>query len=207
MKDSPSPEEKLLRLIRGEKRPKKAQTLAAQEAALPKKTIPELTIPSQQKSTQPERFPLRTFMTTLFIVSFFFLLSAFLYPMLNLSRVKLPEVTKEEVKTSSASGLEVKPLESYLEGIQQRQIFRAATVSDVVPVSTVAVTNTLDLFKDMTLVGIISSDPPQAVIEDKKTQKTYYLTRGQAIGDLKVDDIQEGKVILDYLGTKYELYL
>ncbi|MFH0827369.1 MAG: hypothetical protein V1923_05780 [Candidatus Omnitrophota bacterium] len=207
MKDSLSPEEKLLKLIRGEKKPKKAQTLAAQEASLPKKTIPELTISSQQKSAQPKSFPLRTFMTSFLIVSVFFLLSAFLYPVLDLSRVKLPEVTKGEARTPSTSGPDVKPLESYLEGVQQRQIFRAATVSDVVPVSSAAVTNTLDLFKDMTLVGVISSDPPQAVIEDKKTQRTYYLTRGQAIGDLKIDDIQEGKVILDYLGTKYELYM
>lgn len=208
MKDSLSPEEKLLKLIREEKKPKKAAVVAALEAAVPKKTVPELAVETRQASPQLRSFRSSLFMIGLLVVSVFFSLSAFIYPMLDLSKVKLPEVTKEEeVGIPTVSGPEVKPLESYLEGVMQRQIFRAATVSDVVPVSTAAVTNTLDLFKDMTLIGIISSDPPQAVIEDKKTQKTYYLNVGQAIGDLKVDRIQEGKVILDYLGTKYELYL
>ncbi|KPK98759.1 MAG: hypothetical protein AMJ95_02625 [Omnitrophica WOR_2 bacterium SM23_72] len=212
MKDSLSPEEKLLKLIRGEKKSKKAVGIIRQGSAMPEKVIPAVKgdvsiFSSQQASMQPKGFPLRTSIIAFLILSVLFMLSAFLYPIFNLSKVKLPEVTKEQVKTSSTSSLNVKPLESYLEGVQQRQIFRAATVSDVLPISSAAVTNTLDLFKDMTLVGIISSDPPQAVIEDKKTQKTYYLTRGQAIGDLKVDDIQEGKVIVDYLGTKYELYL
>ncbi len=209
MKDNLSPEEKLLKLIREEKKPKKATVVAvAHEAAVLKKAAVELAVETRQAGLPLRNFHSPWFLMGFLVVSLFFSLSAFIYPMLDLSKVRLPEVTKEKGTAGPlASGPEVKPLESYLEGLTQRQIFRAVSVSDVVPVSTAAVTNTLDLFKDMTLIGIISSNPPQAVIEDKKTQKTYYLSVGQAIGDLTVDHIQEGKVILDYLGTKYEMYL
>ncbi len=65
----------------------------------------------------------------------------------------------------------------------------------------------IDLIKDMSLVGIIAGENPQAIIEDKKTQKTFYLSRGQFMGEFQVKEIKEGKVILDYKGQSYELYM
>ncbi|MCM8789708.1 MAG: hypothetical protein NC916_01615, partial [Candidatus Omnitrophica bacterium] len=65
----------------------------------------------------------------------------------------------------------------------------------------------LEATKDLKLLGIIFGDNPQAIIEDAKNQKTYYLNREQSIGDFIVEDIRDGKVILDYQGQKFELYL
>ncbi|MFH1458634.1 MAG: hypothetical protein ABIG31_05700 [Candidatus Omnitrophota bacterium] len=212
MKDSFSPEEKLLKLIRGEKK-QKAPLEKAEKAEKGGDSVFPPTGKHRKIETLPfphriRRFPFASLTALVITVSACFLAAAFVYPMLGISRVKLPEVTEgEEAGMNQGFSPEAKPLESYLEGVGARQIFAAVSVSEIAPVPAAAVTNTLDLFKDMTLVGIVSSDPPQAVIEDKKTQKTYYLSRGQSMGDLKVEDIQEGKVILDYLGTKYELYM
>lgn len=57
------------------------------------------------------------------------------------------------------------------------------------------------------LVGIITGDNPQAIIEDKKAQKTYYLNKGQSFDGYVVEEILEGKVTLDYEGKKISLFL
>ena len=57
------------------------------------------------------------------------------------------------------------------------------------------------------LVGIVPGDNPQAIIEEKKSQKTYYLIKGQAINDIVVEDINENKVILNYKGKRTTLFL
>ena len=57
------------------------------------------------------------------------------------------------------------------------------------------------------LVGIIAGDNPQAIIEDKKAQKTYYLNKGQSFNGYVVEDILEDKVVLDYEGKKISLFL
>ena len=213
MSDSLSPEEKLLKLIKGEGGPKSSDKKIINRIAAPGKKGDVSVLPSLGKYKKTEtspffRFQLQHLLTVVLALSVAFLTTAFLYPMLGLNKIKLPAVEKDdEILTTSEVKPEVKPLESYLAGLKSKQIFAASVSSDGSSAQPVAVTSTLDLFKDITLVGIISSNPPQAVIEDKKTQKTYYLSRGQSIGDLKVDDIQEGKVVLDYSGTKYELYM
>jgi type II secretory pathway component PulC len=224
MKDSPSPEEKLLKLIRGEKKQKVTSVAISQEAVVDKKIISQVPqVKPQVKSKVPTlaqvKFTPHQFgagftpqginklMIVIIVASIIFLIAAFMYPIFGLSKVKLPAVTKEEgsLATQEAEA-DVKPLESYLEGLKSKQIFSAASTQEASTTPTSA-SNTMDLIKDISLVGIITSDPPQAVIEDKKTQKTYYLSNGQSIGDLKVEDIKEGKVILNYLGTNYELYM
>ena len=57
------------------------------------------------------------------------------------------------------------------------------------------------------LVGIIAGDNPQAIIEDKKAQKTYYLNKGQSFNGYVVEEISENKVILDCEGKKISLFL
>ena len=57
------------------------------------------------------------------------------------------------------------------------------------------------------LVGIIAGDNPQAIIEDKKAQKTYYLNKGQSLDGYIVEEIYEDKVTLNYEGKKVSLFL
>lgn len=64
-----------------------------------------------------------------------------------------------------------------------------------------------DILKDINLLGIVSGEKPQAIIEDKKTQKTYFLNKGDSFGQVKVLEIKEGKVLLDYRGKNFDLFL
>ena len=55
------------------------------------------------------------------------------------------------------------------------------------------------------LLGIITGDEDQAVIEDKSGEKSYFLYKGDSFKDFTVYDIKESRVILDYRGEKIEL--
>jgi hypothetical protein len=59
----------------------------------------------------------------------------------------------------------------------------------------------------LTLTGVVSGDPPQAIIEDTQTQKTYFLVAGQAIEDAVLEQVMDDRVILDLHGEKIELSL
>jgi hypothetical protein len=57
------------------------------------------------------------------------------------------------------------------------------------------------------LVGIVPGASPQAIVEDKKNQKTYYLVKGQSINGISVEEINEDKVVLEYKGKSMTLFL
>lgn len=60
----------------------------------------------------------------------------------------------------------------------------------------------------LTLIGIVAGDPPQAILEDAQTKKTHFVSKGQGlIEGLSVEEIQENRVILDLDGEKIELSL
>ncbi len=66
----------------------------------------------------------------------------------------------------------------------------------------VSVGPTLGNFK---LVGILWSDNPQAMIENSKEQKTYFVSNGDKIGDLDVKKIMKDKVMLGKDDQEWEL--
>lgn len=207
MKDNISPEEKLLRLIKGQKKqnlPITAKPAAASENMETVKPNPKISLlPLLQRYSS--FLETRKIILGVFIAACLYLTISLVYPWFGLRKIKLPKTS--EAKFSEARPEpkeEVKPLEFYQQGIANRSIFGSAgSQAGAMPASAASV----DLMKDINLVGVISGANPQAVIEDKKTQKTYYVTKGQFIGEMQVEDIQEGKIIINYRGQRYELYL
>lgn len=60
----------------------------------------------------------------------------------------------------------------------------------------------------LNVIGLVDGDPPQAIIEDAQTQKTYFVAAGQHVTDgLVVTDIREDRVVLDLNGQTIELSL
>lgn len=214
MKDNLSPEEKLLNLIKGG-RFSKSPALPSREASRHKKIFPG-TIGTKSDVQYSVKSLTGTHLTFAYIqklmlvlaaISCIYLLSSFLYPLLGLKEIQLPETPDNNPPTAfSDTALEKKtaPYEFYLQGLGNRQIFSANSAQEDTVTSSVADS---DLIKNISLVGIISGDNPQAVIEDKNLNKTYYLNKGQFIGELQIEDIKEGRVILNFKGQRYELYL
>jgi len=196
MRDNQSPEEKLLRLIKGQK---KIPPLAAQK----KPAAQESPVSKSPKNIL--NFNRQKIIALAFIIGGIYLAWSFAYPFRALKESGLPKVSaKEAGKLDLDLEAGKKPIEFYQQEFSGRQIFSGVKEGGAgAPASGVNV----DLTKDINLVGIISGEPAQAVIEDVKTKKTYYVTRGQFIGEFQVDDIQEGKIIINYNGQKYELYM
>jgi hypothetical protein len=57
------------------------------------------------------------------------------------------------------------------------------------------------------LIGIITGAQLQAAIEDKASKRTYFVYKGEQIEDVVVDDVLDNKVILDYKGQTFDLML
>jgi len=203
MKENISPEEKLLRLIKGKKSPffsKKNNKNIAKSSNLTQALRGAIDYLSGT-FLNPAHFS--RIIPILLIISLIYLSITFIYPLVALRNIQVPKVN---IQNSSSVEPQIKeeskPYESYLQGLNKRQIFSSSVnaSSSNLPAAAGA-----DVIKDLNLVGIISGENPQAIIEDKKSQKTYYLIKGQAIGELQIEDIQEGKIILNYRGQRYEL--
>ncbi|MBF0522520.1 MAG: hypothetical protein HQL24_05620 [Candidatus Omnitrophica bacterium] len=140
------------------------------------------------------------------IVSFLYCAIVFGYSSACLKEIKiLPPMAKLTLHNNKRILKKEKPLEAYLTNVENRNIF---SFSDLNSVQEKAVrVNGMDSMKDIMLVAILLGENPQAAIQNKNTQKIFYVTRGQFVGELQVDDIQEGKVFLNYNGTRYEFDL
>ncbi len=90
----------------------------------------------------------------------------------------------------------LKPFSFYLESVKKRDIFRMGKSSlenaDVISSKASAAAQTLKL------VGISWSDSPDVMIEDTKASKTYFVKKGQMVGDFQVEAIYKDKVNLRY---------
>lgn len=62
-----------------------------------------------------------------------------------------------------------------------------------------------DLIENLCLVGIARDDELNAMIEDKKSGKTFFLKKGESFHQLKIEKILVDRVILEYEGKEFEL--
>lgn len=189
MNENISPEEKLLRLIRNSPKPQR------EEKAVFRTPFPRL-------SQKPVDFSFaRKIIWVCFILSCIYLIFSFTVPYKQAQIAQAPEPAHPK---PASEGPAIKPYDVYAQAINKRRIFAGAQES--ARQAGEAIVNQ-DLTKDFVLTGIISGDNPQAVIENKKAQKIYYLNKGQFIDGFQVADIQEGKVVLQHDDQKFELYL
>ena len=107
----------------------------------------------------------------------------------------IPETVRSDVKDKSALG----GLADYLAKVKKRNIFemgaakKAVSLIDAGPSS-----KAVEATQNLRLVGISWSDSPDAMIEDIKALKTFFVKKGQMIGEVQVEAITKEKVILRY---------
>jgi type II secretory pathway component PulC len=205
MTDNILPEEKLLRLIKGGKNLASNASGADNSEEYSKRTKKREKFP--QINFNYGKFSLRRISVLLLIFSLLYLLSSFIYPMFNQKTIEISKSEKNagyRITKKELPAIAQKPLTHYLEATSAKKIFKNPSLKE--PAGPVGAASA-DLIRDINLVGIISGPEPQAIVEDKKAQKTYYLRKGQYIGELQLEDILTGKIILNYNGQKFELYL
>lgn len=205
MKEGIPPEEKLLRLIKNQN---KQGNIFPDKKTVIKDIASAPAVQISFSNLLKKYFPFLTtqrIIAAVFVVSCFYLAASFIYPLFSKKERFLeiaPEVKSELTKEPLQ---EAKPYEFYLQGVKGKKVFSTTTAVEKERPSVSA--STAESSKGFNLIGIISGENPQAIIEDKASGKTYYLNEGQFIGEFCAEDIQEDKVILDRNGQKLELFL
>jgi type II secretory pathway component PulC len=205
-----TPEERLLKLIRG---PKKKEP-QAEKKPVTSAVSSELPVKKSLLPNHPIHIFIQKYFSLLnsqkiiwivFVASCIYLIYSFIYPEIRLRKIKLPRVAEAKIPENRIDlQRQMKPYEFYLEASKKRQIFGGISGLENSISASAAESASI---KDMNLVGILSGDTPQAIIEDKRAQKTYYVNKGQFVGDFQLEDIQEGKIILNNNGQRYELHI
>lgn len=96
----------------------------------------------------------------------------------------------------------------FLEKAEKEKIFGASSRQKTSLASKASKGKIDKVIENLRLVGIISKDPPRAMIEDGKTNKTFYLKKGEKfLKGITVEEITENSVMLNYYGEDFEIYL
>ncbi|MFA4982288.1 MAG: type II secretion system protein N [Candidatus Omnitrophota bacterium] len=222
MNKNASPEQRLLDLIKGKSKkgdPRHPESGAAQDSGAPpgpaKKNRAQVYMTEifktdifKNKMFDPDR--LKTLNKYLVIAAsllavYFFIELIFIRPYKDLETVisAAARVPSKPPKAEKDITSEQKDYSYYSGDISRKKIFTASSGDATAPKIGVS----SDALNDLGLVGIIPGDDPQAIIEDKKNQKTYYLNKGQSFDNFTVEEITESKVVLDQDGRKIALFL
>ena len=205
----PSPEERLLKLIRGK---------SAANAAAPAR--PSLNTPSAvvlggsgtAAGAQPLRWPVLAGGGLAFVIVFelAYLVMQMMRPLSPVEVPVLPQIPTTAPAGEAPPVIEVPSVASNL----SRPLFvssLAATPTGAPPEAAGPVgpsTTAKDLVTRLTLTGVIDGDPAQAIIEDTETKKTYFVTVGQPVTEGAVlESVQSNRAILNLNGEKITLSL
>ncbi|MFH1189760.1 MAG: hypothetical protein V1682_03640 [Candidatus Omnitrophota bacterium] len=116
----------------------------------------------------------------------------------------------EKYESPKETAIIKKAISYYLEKVGQRDIFKMGAKKAVAPAArkeakAAPSSAIIEATQDLKLVGISWSKDPDAMIEDTKLMRTYFVKRGGSIGDIKVQAMFKNKVILSYGGEEIEL--
>ncbi|MDD5745650.1 MAG: hypothetical protein PHO30_00155 [Candidatus Omnitrophica bacterium] len=137
-------------------------------------------------------------------------------------KIDLDAIKKGDFFKESNSGAELQagatevvsllqPVDFYLKKVEERDLFRIVTDKKgesggafKEPDKTV-ISKLQEITQTLKLVGISWSNDPDAIIEDTKIQKTYFVKKGYMIDSIMVKEILKDKVILRCQGEEVDL--
>ena len=203
----PPPEEKLLKLIRG-KEAKPAEAPARPAAAeIPLRLVAAIGVPLRRRRTRWVTLASGVF-GMIFIVEAVCLAIQASRPLPTISAPTLepPFPTEPDRETP------LNPTAPLLADSASASLFASPIVSAQAPAAPTRAKgpsgSARALATRLTLMGIVAGEPAQAIIEDTQTNKTYFVTTGQAVVEGAVlDKVLDNRVVLDLDGEKIELSL
>ncbi|MBU0503142.1 MAG: hypothetical protein ABH882_04585 [Candidatus Omnitrophota bacterium] len=139
-----------------------------------------------------------------------FILAVYFAGNFSFSMINVNKIPQMDFKVQSAvanpvglAGLSpIKPSSYYLEKVRQRDIFKMGPMQKDEEKQPLKI---VELTKNLKLVGISWSDDPDVMIEDTGTKRTFFVKRGQSIGEIKVQAVFKDKIILSYDKEEMEL--
>lgn len=202
------PEEKLLRLIRGRgPKPSPPAVAASPKPAGRARHLPRHSLSLREHGVRWPRLAVGVLAAV--VVSELIALGV------QLTR-PMPVITTPPASASDGGSREparIEPLPSLSEAAV-RNIFASPITAAPTPAPPAPVVKTGPsasaklLASRLTLMGIVSGEPPQAIIEDAQTKKTYFVSVGQVVVDGAVlQQVLDNRVLLELDGESIELSL
>jgi hypothetical protein len=210
-----SPEEKLLNLIR---RKNKDQSAPAQEPLKPSPATPGKKPPlKQERESKPPQVILslnnivklehiKVLNTVLFsmlvIIILYFLIDIFLIPPKEIAILEAGEGRQAR----AVEEIELKPYTHYSQGLGSKKVFKSIAREETVTRAQPEVPAE-EIIGNLALLGIVTGEIPQAIIEDKKLKKRFFLKEGQSSSGVLLKEIDDGMVTVVYKGEEFNLSL
>ena len=200
----PLPEEKLLKLIR-EKSPRVGVSVSGSSGA----TSSLLEAHETKTGVSVLRWP-RVVAAGLGIVLLVEIGCLIVQLMRPVPTLTIPKLSERPPAESGNEPTEAAPLPSLAQNAAPNLF--AVPSGSAAPPGTPTRTGPSEASKQLasrlTLMGVVDGNPPQVIIEDSQTKKTYFVAPGQpVIEGAIVDQVQGNRVILDLAGEKIELAL
>jgi len=158
---------------------------------------------------QPDLKAVNRFLAVVIVVSIFYLMNTIYFSITGLKKIPGLKSSSQE-STKNAHFKEVAALKQtaayYLDKIRQRDIFKIGAKKAVKETTQVPPTPIIvEATQYLKLVGISWSNDPDAMVEDTRALRTFFVKRGQMIGQVKIEAIFKDKVVLSYGGEEVEL--
>ncbi|MCK4948069.1 MAG: hypothetical protein KAQ99_03615 [Candidatus Aureabacteria bacterium] len=95
----------------------------------------------------------------------------------------------------------------YLEKARERDIFKMGMkpTAETEEVTSSPSSRIIQVTQNLGLVGISWSSDPDAMVEDKKALKTFFVKEGDMIGKVRVETILRDRLVLSFEGERTEL--
>lgn len=158
---------------------------------------------------QPDLKVINRLLAVIIVISIFYLMNTFYFSIASL--MKMPGLKFTAQERAKLTGFkEVLALKQtaayYIDKVRGRDIFKIGAKKVVTETAQVLPPPIIvEATQHLKLVGISWSNDPDAMIEDARALRTFFVKRGQMIGQVKIEAIFKDKVILSYGGEEVEL--
>jgi len=218
-KKRPTPEEQLLNLIEKEEgpktlRPKRRRTSWFSFISLDrlwllwptlKRTLSTQLAKLKANIKEPNIKVINKGLIVASVVLIGYLIADFTFRRLDIKGIYKRSSVLRKRKFKQPSIKEAHPFLYYLEMVRRRNIFSPVVLKSVEESQDETKKILTALVKNLKLVGISWGKEPEAMIEDQKVKRTYFLKTGDMINNLKIDTILRNRVVLTYEGLQAEL--
>jgi len=207
-----SPEERLLRLIKGKRKKDTKEALPPAESRPGKKLIVEGIIKKIFIKNKLLKSSFLMPVNRILIAALIILFGYFVYSIIFATQKDAGSAAGERDAAPSAKDAlsaekpvppEPKDYSDYSKAIGKKLLFAPPLPEKPKGKELPA----LDIAMRFILVGIIAGDEPQAIIEDTETKKTHYLYAAQSFNGITVKKIDKRKVVLTHEGEEIILVL
>jgi hypothetical protein len=125
--------------------------------------------------------------------------------MTNHNQELLPRAASESLaKTEGGTAVSLQGLSVYKKIVTSRELFRPTVFNKEQDAPEITID---DLTKDLMLTGIVAQDKKEAIVKNRRTRETYFVTVNATIGDVKVISIGDDKIRLAYKQEQKDLFL